>query len=467
MLENLAMPLIKRSFLFHRFNTICQLALIMSLGFTTNVQAQSLQELFEAARGFDATYLSARTSLDAAQYKLEQVRALRRPSADLNVNGSYSVNKTPDAATQSATITSYGATLRGSQTLFNLANDKTITQGKKSLNVAHADFESAEQDLIVRVVQAYFDVLAAQDTAATSQASLKAITEQVASAKRSFEVGTATITDTREAQARADLARAVELQADNDLQNKRIVLDQLVGRTNVTPKQLATPVKLPELTPPNVEEWVTRADAEHPGVRKARLGLDIAKLETEKAKAGHLPTVALTANVGRGHAKTNGDLVPQGLNNAVPYSSNSPSTTAGVALNLNVPLFAGFAIQNRVKETLALEEKSTNDLAAARRSVAQTTRAFFYGVRSGVAQVQALEAAESSSQLALDATKLGFKVGVRVNLDVLNAQSQLFNTRTQLAKARYDVVINNLKLRQASGRLTTEDVTAAGRLLLP
>jgi outer membrane protein len=444
------------------------LALILGLGAAaSSVQAQSLKELYEAAREFDATYLSARTSMDAATYKLDQVRALRRPTAEMLGTASYSRSRTPEASTQSATNKTYSATLRASQTLFNRANDKTVDQGKKLLDIAQADFESAEQDLIVRVSQAYFDVLAAQDALATSQASLKAISEQLASAKRNFEVGNATITDTREAQARADLGRANELQAENDLRNKRIVLDQLVGRMNVVPKQLAVPVKLPETTPNKLEEWLTRADAEHPLVRKAQLGFDVAQLETDKAKAGHLPTLAVVANAGRGFSRTTGDQAPTLFSAATDYNTASHSTTTGVALNLNVPLFAGFATQNRVKETLALEDKAQNDMAAARRGVAQATRALFLGVQSGAAQVQALEAAESSSKLALEATQLGFKVGVRVNLDVLNAQSQLFTTRSQLAKARYDLVMNSLKLRQASGRLAADDVVAINKLLQP
>ena len=441
------------------------LAFALGLGAAAGARAQSLQALFDAARGYDATFLSARASLDAAQYRLDQTYALRRPSVSLAVSGSRSISRTPDSSTQSSTSDAYGATVNGSQPLFNRANDKTIAQGEKSLEVARADFESAEQDLIVRVSQSYFDVLAAQDALATAQSSLKAIAELVASAKRNFEVGTATITDTREAQARYDLARATQIQADNDLITKRIALDQLVGRTNVAPEQLAVPVVLPTIAPANVDDWVARADSEHPLVRKARLGLEIARLETEKANAGNLPTVTLTASYGRGEATSSGTFVPFGAPGSVSFSSSTPTTNAGVALTLNMPLFAGYAIQNRVKETLALEDKSRNDLDAARRGVAQATRTAFYGVRSGAAQVAAFEAAESSSKLALEATELGFKVGVRVNIDVLNAQAQLYTTQTQLAKARYDVLMAGLKLRQASGVLTGADVTALNGLL--
>ena len=183
------------------------------------------------------------------------------------------------------------------QSLFNRSNAATIDQADKSLEVARADLETAEQDLIVRVSQAYFDVLGALDTLAFTRASKSAITEQLAAAKRNFEVGTATITDTREAQARFDLATAQEIAAENDLRTKRAALDQLVGRANVEPRPLAAPVVLPPLAPGDAELWVGRIGT-HPSVRKAQLGLDIAKLETDKARAGHLPAVDLVGSLG-------------------------------------------------------------------------------------------------------------------------------------------------------------------------
>jgi len=439
----------------HRVAKTLSLSVLLALS-ALSARAENLQELYQAGLGYDATYLSARASLDAAQYRLDQVYALRRPSVGLSVSAGRSLSEAPGAPSQrQTTATQYGATINGTQPLFNRPNDKTITQAEKALEVARTDFATAEQDLIIRVSQAYFDVLAAQDTLATARSSLAAISEQVASAKRNFEVGTATITDTREAQARYDLARATEIVADNDLTNKRIALDQLVGRTNIAPKQLAVPVQLPPVVPSALEEWVARGDAEHPLVRKARLGLEVAKLETEKAKAANLPKVDLTGSYGRGHSEPNID----------GFGYTTSTRNASIGVQLTVPLYAGNSIQNRVKETLSLETKSEDDLAVARRGVEQATRTAFYGVRSGTAQVAALEAAESSSQLALDATQLGYKVGVRVNIDVLNAQAQLYSTQAQLAQARYNVVMAGLRLRQASGRLTAEDIAAVNQLL--
>jgi len=144
---------------------------------------------------------------------------------------------------------------------------------------------------------------------------------------------------------------------------------------------------------------------------------------------------------------------------------NSRTNVASVGLAFNLPLFAGFSVQNRVKETLALETKAEADLETTRRNVAQATRAAFFGVQSGQGQVQALEAAEASSQSALDANKLGYQVGVRINIDVLNAQSQLYQTKRDLAQARYNVLLGGLKLRQAAGTLSQQDIEAVNALL--
>ena len=435
-------------------------AFTLGLGGALTARAQSLQELYETAHGYDASYLGARASLDAAQYRYDQARGLRLPQVGLGVSAARQLSSTPEANSQSINASGLTATMSGSQTLFNRVNDATIAQAEKAVDLSRADLEATEQDLILRVSQAYFDVLAAQDNLTTARASLDAISAQVASAKRSFEVGTATITDTREAQARFDLARFTQIQSENDLTTKRILLDQTVGRAGVVPRQLAVPITLAPLTPTRVDEWVTRADAEHPQVRKARSARDIARLDTDKARAGNLPTVALNASYARGRSDTQGVVAP-----GVAFGYATPSRSSQIGITVNLPLFAGFQIQNRIKETLVLEDRSQNDLEAARRSVAQATRTLFYGAGSFAAQVEALQAAEASSKLALEATLLGFKVGVRVNIDVLNAQAQLYTTQAQLAKARYDTIMAGLRLRQASGRLTPDDVTAVNALL--
>ncbi len=416
--------------------------------------AQSLQELYEAARGFDGIYLAARANADSVQYRVAQTEALARPSAGMKVDAGTAQTDPPSTSIKSTH--SLRAEVTGKYPLFNRANAVTIEQARKSLTLAQADLDAAEQDLIVRVSQAYFDVLAAQDALATTRASKAATSEQLASAKRNFEVGTATITDTREAQARFDLGTAQEIAAENDLRTKRIALDTLVGRSGVVPRLLVTPVRLPPVAPANAEDWVTEADQRHPTVRRARVAMDVARLETDKARAGKLPTVDALASVSTGDQR-----------GTLPALNRSSGNTlnGSVGVQMNWPLYTGGATDNRVSETVALEEKARNDLEAARRGVGQNTRVAYFGLQSGLSQVQALEAAESSSKLALEATQLGYRVGVRVNLDVLNAQTQLFTTQRDLAKARYEVLLGSLRLRQASGQLSAADLQTITTLL--
>jgi len=427
--------------------------------------AQSLQSLYDAARDYDATYRAARQQADSTVFKAEQSRALRRPTVSATASVLQSYADTPYTTTTTTRTGQQSAALTAQQPLFNRANERSIDQAERGIAVAQSQLRAAEQDLIVRVAQAYFDVLSFADALSTLRTSKAANLEQLASAKRNFDVGTATITDTREAQARYDLVVAQELAAENDLNNAQLALDVITGRQGAKPRMLAVPVLLPALVPADVEQWVTQAEANSPTLAQLRLALEVARLETEKARAGHLPTVAVSGTVTEAHTRLSGDL--RAANGAtVPFGpSSGTGLSANVALTLSMPIFSGYSVQNRVKETLALEDKAQSDLEAARRSVGQGTRTAFFGVRSLMSRVSALEAAESSSKLALEATQLGYKVGVRVNLDVLNAQTQLYQAQRDLAKARYDVVVNSLKLRQAAGVLLPQDVAGANALL--
>lgn len=437
------------------------LFMAISATFALPAQAQSLVDLYESARGFDASYQSAKSQFNATLAKAEQARAAILPTANLGFVKSRSNQEyTPGVATSTNAYRDYSfgtetTTLSASQPLYRPANMASYQQGTKQFDLAQAQLLAADQDLIVRVSQAYFDVLASQDSLTFVKAQKTAVAEQLASAKRNFEVGTSTITDTREAQARFDLVIAQEIAAENDLRVKKIALDQLVGKTETQPKQLAQPLTLPTVMPSDVNQWVQQSGSNHPSIKQAQIGLDVAQLETKKAESGHKPTLDLTANM---NAINNLDGSSSG-----PGSSRVNASSIGLSFNL--PLFAGYSTQNRIKETLALEDKARNDLEGAKRAVAQGTRTAFFGVLSGQGQVKALEAAEASSQSALDANKLGYQVGVRINIDVLNSQSQLFDTKAKLAKARYDVLLGSLKLRQASGTLKAEDLSGVNALL--
>jgi outer membrane protein len=418
-------------------------------------QAQSLKDLYEAARTYDATFLAARAQAESAQYRAAQAEALNLPSVGLQAELKRNGYDSPLGGSKSARIASVGVS--ATQPLYNAVNGANTDMARRSLDVAAADLTAAEQDLIVRVSQAYFDVLAAQDTLTTALANKKGISEQLASAKRNFEVGTATITDTREAQAKADLVNAQVIAAENDLRTKRVALDQLVGGNGVNPFGLKRPTPLPALAAGSMDDWVGKVE-EAPMVRKAKAGLDIAKAEVRRTEAGHKPTVDLNGSLGLSNSR--GSYAPS-------LGGEGTANTNSVGLTLKVPLYAGGAIQNQVREALKLEDKARNDLEGARRALAQGTRTAYLGVESGRARVAALEAAESSSKLALEATQLGYKVGVRVNLDVLNAQTQLFSTQADLAKARYDLLVTSLRLRQAAGTLTAADLEPINALLQP
>ena len=440
-----------------RFLRLTGSALAVLAASVLPAQAQNLADLYQSARSYDAGYQSALSAANATLARGEQAKAGIWPTVGFQVGASRSLLDVASAANNS----NYGgqsATLSASQPLYRPSNWVNYAQGDKQAFIAKAQLQTAEQDLIIRTAQSYFDVLAALDTLTFVQAQKTAVAEQLASAKRNFEVGTSTITDTREAQARFDLVIAQEIAAENDVRVKKMALDQLVGKSNVEPKPLVIPLTLPTLDPNDVNQWVAAAtgssETSHPSIAQAHLALEVAQLETTKAEAGHKPTIDLNASYG---ANRN-----QG---SATSTASTRSTSGTVALAFNLPLFAGFAVQNRIKETLALEDKARSDLDIAKRTVAQATRTAFFGVQSGLASVKAFEAAEFSTQSALDANKLGYQVGVRINIDVLNSQSQLFQTKRDLAKARYDVLLGGLKLRLANGTLTAEDLAPVNALL--
>ncbi len=434
------------------------LPLALAAAFAAPAQAQSLMELYDAARAQDAAWQSAKAQFESAQARADQARAGLLPTVNATASTSRSQFDSVPRSGGAATARDFGTTnlgVQASQPLYRPVNMVNYEQGQRQVEAARAVLNAASQELIVRVSQAYFDVLAAQDTLAFVRAQKTAVSEQLAAARRNFEVGTATITDTREAQARFDLVQAQELQAENDLRIRKLALDTVTGRADAKPLPVAQPLALPLPQPADAESWVKTSEASNPSVAQARVALEVARLETRKARAGHLPTLDLSAS--RSLANNNGG-------NAVSGSSTQ-TYNSQVGVNLSLPIFAGFSVQNRIRETLSLEDKAQADLEKARRDVAQSVRSAYFGVVSGSGQVKALEAAETSSQSALDANRLGYQVGVRINIDVLNSQSQLFQTKRDLAVARYNVLMGSLRLRQAAGTLQAEDLAAINQLL--
>jgi len=429
--------------------------LLASALFTLDAQAADLIQVYQQALANDATYASARAALAAGQESITQGRSGLLPT----------IGVTGDVTKNNQTFTPWGAPVSGGsnfythdvqvtlqQPLFRWDRWETYQQSKLQQAISEAQFAQAQQDLITRVAQAYFDVLAAQDTLESTRAQKVATTEQLASAKRNFEVGTQTITDTHEAQAAFDLVVSQEIAAVNDLENKKTALQAIIGAPPAALATLRTGLSLSAPQPANVDQWVSAAENQNYAVTVAQLQLASAERDISKNRAGHYPTLDLVAS--SAHRNTGGQ-----------YDSSGRATGNAIGVQYSIPIFQGFAVTSRVRQSIALEDKARNDLEANRRNAALNARQSFLGVNSGLAQVKALEAAEVSSNSALESNKLGYQVGVRINIDVLNAQRQLYQTRTDLARARYNTILAGLRLKAAAGSLREEDLQPINALL--
>ncbi len=430
----------------------------LSAGMAGLSRGADLMAVYRDAIAYDAQYASARAALDAGREKLPQGRAGLLPTIGLAANTTWndvdSTRRTAGATEVNTKYNNNGWTVSLTQPLFRWQNWVAYTQSELAVAQAEAQFGLARQELIVRAAQAYFDVLLAQDTLATAQAQKVAIAEQLESAKRNFEVGTATITDSHEAQARYDLTSAQEIAADNDLTVKRQVLRSVIGKEPEGLKNLKPGVQLVRPQPDDIAKWVDMAESASASVQIYQALFEIATREVEKQRAGHYPTLDLVATRGRSSAT-----------NSTTLGFGSDANASTIGLQLSIPIFAGGAVMSKDREAVALREKAASDLENARRTAALNARQAYLGVSSGMAQVKAYEAALTSSQSALDSNKLGYEVGVRINIDVLNAQSQLFDTRQKLAKARLDTLAALLKLKAAAGSLGEDDVAAINALL--
>jgi len=421
--------------------------------------AADLVQILRDAFSNDAQYASARATRDAGLEALPQGLAGLLPTIsasaftqmnrfDITFRGAL-----PDSLREGNT-NSIGFSL--SQPVFNWNNIMVYKEAGFKAAQAEAQFSQATQDLIVRVSQAYFDVLASQDSLAFIQAQKTAISEQLAQAKRNFEVGTATITDTHEAQARYDLATSQEIAAQSDLELKKRALQQIIGKSPERLSPLKPIVQISPLKPATMEEWATAAESQSYTVRTQEAALEIATREIDRIRAGHYPTLNIVGNYSQ-----NG----QGLTTAGVTNLPSDSTVRTIGLQLALPLYAGGNVSSQVRQAVANREKVQQDLEFSRRTAALSARQAFLGYSNGIAQVRALQAALTSSESALESNKLGYEVGVRINIDVLNAQQQVFSTKRDLSKARYDALMSGLKLKAAAGSLSDADIEVVNRWL--
>ncbi|MBC7414693.1 MAG: TolC family outer membrane protein [Herminiimonas sp.] len=437
-----------------RHKALATLATLIAACFApVAAHAVDLMQVYGDALVNDPVFASARANLTAGQERSIQGRAGLLPA--VTAGGTYT-RAEQQAFGQTSHFNNNAYTVQLSQPLLRVGNWESYQQGKLSVAVSEAQFAQVKQDLIVRVGQAYFDVLAAQDALTFLKAQETAITEQLASAKRNFEVGTATITDTNEAQARYDLAIAQQIGAQNDLEVKRTALEQIIGKPPTLLSVLRAGVTLTPPAPAAIEPWVSSAEQQNFSVVGQQLALEIASREIKRSRAGHYPTLDLIAV--RSRTAQSGSAIA---------AANGAGTNNAIGVQWAIPIFSGFAVDSKVRETIALEDKARNDLENARRTAAQTARQSFLGVNNGLAQVNALQAAEISSQSSLESNRLGYQVGVRINIDVLNAQQQLFSTRRDLARARYDTLMSGLRLKSAAGSLQEQDLAQVNLLLTP
>jgi outer membrane protein len=434
------------------------LPLIVALS-AAPARAADLLQIYREALANDATYASARATRDAGLESLPQGRAQILPTVNATAFTQYNEvdlsfrGAAPDSQRQG---NSNGFAVTLTQPLFNWQNIQVYREAGFRAAQAEAVFGQAAQDLIVRVAQAYFDVLASQDSLAFIQGQKEAISEQLAQAKRNFEVGTATITDTHEAQARFDLATSQEIAAQGDLEFKKRALQQIVGKFPERLEPLKSGIELNPPRPNSMEDWATAAAKQGYPVRAQEAALEVAVREIERTRAGHLPTLNIVGSAG-----VNSSSISATSTNNTP----SDTTSRTIGLQLAIPLYAGGNVSSQVRQAVANREKAQQDLEGTRRTAALSARQSYLGVTNGMAQVRALEAALVSSRSALDSNKLGYEVGVRINIDVLNAQQQVYSTLRDLSRARYDTILNGLKLKAAAGTLGEADVEEVNRLL--
>ena len=438
------------------------------LGVNLPAAATDLVETYHAAQGQDSVFAAARGTQQAGKEKLTQGRSTLLPSVNLTASSTYNNNEVqynqavPATAVQGTSrFINNGAAITLVQPLYRQNNWLVYSESELQVVQTDAQFKNAEQDLIIRSAQAYFDVLAAQDAVNLAEAQKTAIAEQLAQAKRNFEVGSATITDTLEAQARYDLTDSQAIVAQSNLEIKERTYQQL---TNALPKNLqpvgaSLILEVPQ--PADAEKWVAEAQLGNLQLAAAQAAAELADKEVTRNRGGHYPTLDLVGSYGKNKISPVGTGTLGNGNNAL----DTDQTTSYVGVQLNIPLFQGGSTNSKWREAEANRARANAELESVRRNVDLQTRQAYTGVVNGMSQVMALEQALKSSEKLLEASKLGQEVGVRTNLDVLNAQQQLYSTRRDLYQAKYNYLISRLKLKAATGSLAEDELVVVNKAL--
>jgi len=441
----------------HRLLPLTALTVAMA-GLVNVTYGADLLSLYREAAAQDPAMAAARASLSAAREQVAQAEGSNGFATGVaaGANANYfdlHVRNLPQAQTDRAYL---AANVQAfvNKPLYRPANDAAIEQANVAVKLSELSLKAAEMDVANRLAQAYFDVLLAQDNVRLVEAQKAALSEQLAQAKRNFEVGTATIVDTNEAQSRYDQVLAQEISARNEVDRTRWALRNVVGRFETNLKTLRGNAQVSLPTPASMEAWVSRAEREAYPVQIAQQTLAVSEYDVKRAEAAKSWTLDATANVS--HTQSSGSST----------SGLGTWTYAGlVGVTFNLPFDTTGGLSARIRETLALVDKNRNDLETARRTAGLSVRQAYLGVTSGVAGVAAQQQALKSAETQLASTKLGLEVGVRTNLDVLNAQQQVTQVQRDLAQARYNTLLNDLRLKAATGVLGENDLRATNAYL--
>jgi len=404
-----------------------------------------LGQILEMARASDAQLAAARAAAAAGREKLPQAKAANLP----NVNATFNPRRNRDGSTEypgTRTFNAYSAVITANQALFRPANWAGIEQAELQVLLAEQQLQLSEQDLLLRVARGYFDVLQAQDELAAAVAQRDAMVQQLAQAKRSFEVGTLPITDFNEAQGRHDLAIAQEIAGRNEVASKQRVLERYIAGPLPALARLGENAKILVIDAPTQERLVSDAPRTALQVAAAQTTLAVAEKEIKRRGASHYPTLDLVGTL----------RSDKNLNFGQFGGSQTRELSLGV--ELTIPIYQGGAVSSRVREALADRDRAQQELANARREATLDAQQAQLGVQSGAALTQALRQALVSSETQLRSTQRGLQVGVRTRVDVLNAEQQLFATRKDLAAARYKTLISTLQLKAAAGTLADTDL---------
>lgn len=429
----------------HRLTRLLLPALLLS---ALPAWATNLQEAFDAAQRQDPTVQAARLQVDIDNQQRKAARSRLRPSlgAELGTtNGQLHTNLFSRHY--------YDNRLAGinlSIPVYSPQDAARLQQAQVAELLAQSRLAQALQSLAEQVAASYFAVLSAQDALDVVEAQRHAIQEQFEAAREGFAAGNATITDQQEAQARLDLNRAQLAAARHALQGRQASFTQLTGLPADHLQRLAPDTRLPLAPAQSQAYWEDQARTRSFMVRQAEMGVQGARHGVDAARAGHYPTVTIGAQAGAINGQTNVTVGTQ--------VHRSRDISAGV--KVRIPLYAGGGLMAQERASVATLEQRESQLEAARRGAAQQVRDLYLALQSSMEQADALQAAVRSSQLALEANHEGYRAGVRVNIDVLNAQQQLFQARQNLASTRYAVLLNQLRLKAAIGALDDADIAA-------